>query len=59
MRRYKSHFFLIRSCRNGAGYCILGIDCAVDSDFMLDDLGGDCHSLEAAFSPPVGAPSPP
>jgi len=41
----------IRSCRNGAGYCILGIKCSVDSDFVEDDSGGDCNSLSAAFSP--------
>jgi len=41
----------IRSCRNGAGYCILGIKCSVDSDFVDDDSGGDCNSLSAAFNP--------
>lgn len=41
----------IRSCRNGAGYCILGIKCSVDTDFVDDDSGGDCKSLSAAFSP--------
>jgi len=41
----------IRSCRNGAGYCILGIDCTVDTDFVKDDSGGDCNSLGTAFSP--------
>jgi len=41
----------IRSCRNGAGYCILGIKCNVDTDFVDDDSGGDCDSLSAAFSP--------
>jgi len=41
----------IRSCRNGAGYCILGIKCNVDTDFVDDDSGGNCDSLSAAFSP--------
>jgi len=41
----------IRSCRNGAGYCILGIKCSVDTDFVDDDSGGDCNSLSAAFNP--------
>ena len=45
--------YLCRSCRNGAGYCILGIDCTVDTDFVKDDSGGDCNSLGTAFSPQV------
>jgi len=43
----------IRSCRNGAGYCILGHACNVDSDFVKDELGGNCTGLASAFSPPA------
>lgn len=35
----------IRTCRNGAGYCILGFSCEVDKDFIKDDLGGHCNGL--------------
>lgn len=41
----------IRTCRNGAGYCILGFSCEVDKDFIKDDLGGHCNGLGAAFNP--------
>jgi len=41
----------IQSCRNGAGYCILGFSCEVDKDFMADDLDGNCDGLGAAFNP--------
>ena len=41
----------IQSCRNGAGYCILGFSCEVDKDFTADDLGGNCDGLGAAFNP--------
>jgi len=41
----------IQSCRNGAGYCILGYSCDVDKDFIVDDLGGNCDGLGAAFNP--------
>nr|XP_040564298.1 uncharacterized protein LOC121114404 [Lepeophtheirus salmonis] len=41
----------IRSCRNGAGYCILGFSCEIDNDFEADDLGGHCRGLSAAFNP--------
>jgi len=33
------------------GYCILGISCNVDSDFVEDDLGGHCNRLSEAFNP--------
>lgn len=36
-----------RSCRNGAGYCILGHACNVDSDFVADELGGNCTGAPA------------
>jgi len=41
----------ISTCRNGAGYCILGFSCEVDKDFAKDDLGGHCRGLGAAFNP--------
>ena len=41
----------IDSCRNGAGYCILGYSCEVDKDFTKDDLGGHCKGLSKAFNP--------
>jgi len=41
----------ISTCRNGAGYCILGFSCEVDKDFTKDDLGGHCSGLGAAFNP--------
>lgn len=41
----------IDSCRNGAGYCILGYTCSVDKDFVADDLGGHCRGLSKAFNP--------
>ena len=41
----------ISSCRNGAGYCILGFSCEVDKDFVKDDLGGHCTGLGEAFNP--------
>ena len=41
----------ISSCRNGAGYCILGFSCEVDKDFVQDDLGGHCRGLGEAFNP--------
>ena len=41
----------ISSCRNGAGYCILGFSCEVDKDFVQDDLGGHCKGLGEAFNP--------
>ena len=33
------------------GYCILGLSCSVDSDFVPDDLGGHCDRLSEAFNP--------
>jgi len=41
----------IKECRNRMGYCILGISCSVDSDFVEDDLGGHCNRLSEAFNP--------
>jgi len=41
----------VNSCRRGRGYCVLGFNCAVDRDFVADDLGGHCDGLREAFSP--------
>lgn len=41
----------IKECRNRMGYCILGLSCNVDSDFVKDDLGGHCDRLSEAFNP--------
>ena len=41
----------IKECRNRMGYCILGLSCNVDSDFVPDDLGGHCDRLSEAFNP--------
>jgi len=41
----------IQSCRQGTGYCVLGSDCTVDSDFIKDDSGGNCTNLGNSFNP--------
>ena len=41
----------VGSCRSGRGYCVLGFNCAVDKDFLTDDLGGNCDGLKTAFNP--------
>ena len=41
----------VRSCRAGAGYCLLGLDCTLDEDFLPDDQGGHCDGLRSAFTP--------
>jgi len=41
----------IKECRNRMGYCILGRSCQVDTDFVPDDLGGNCDRLSEAFNP--------
>jgi len=41
----------IKSCRLGSGYCVLGSDCTVDSDFIKDDSGGNCINLGHSFNP--------
>ena len=33
------------------GYCIFGMSCNVDTDFVPDDLGGHCNQLSEAFNP--------
>ncbi|XP_021921009.1 uncharacterized protein LOC110830416 [Zootermopsis nevadensis] len=41
----------VRSCRAGVGYCLLGLDCTLDEDFLPDDQGGHCDGLRSAFTP--------
>ncbi|KAF4529129.1 hypothetical protein B566_EDAN017193 [Ephemera danica] len=41
----------VSTCRDGAGYCLLGSDCTLDHDFSPDDTGGHCNGLRAAFTP--------
>lgn len=41
----------VQSCRNGTGYCLLGLDCTLDDDFLPDDSGGHCSGLKTAFTP--------
>jgi len=41
----------VHSCRAGAGYCLLGLDCTLDEDFLPDDQGGHCDGLRSAFTP--------
>jgi hypothetical protein len=41
----------VPSCRAGAGYCLLGMDCTLDEDFLPDDQGGHCDGLRSAFTP--------
>ncbi|PNF34696.1 hypothetical protein B7P43_G05480 [Cryptotermes secundus] len=41
----------VRSCRAGTGYCLLGLDCTLDEDFLPDDQGGHCDGLRSAFTP--------
>jgi len=41
----------VRSCRDGTGYCLLGLDCTLDEDFLPDDQGGHCDGLRSAFTP--------
>lgn len=41
----------VQSCRNGTGYCLLGLDCTLDDDFIADDTDGHCNGLKNAFTP--------
>jgi hypothetical protein len=41
----------VGTCREGAGYCLLGADCTLDHDFSPDDTGGHCNGLRSAFTP--------
>nr|CAD7194727.1 unnamed protein product [Timema douglasi] len=41
----------VGSCGSGTGYCLLGIDCTMDKDFLPDDDGGHCDGLRSAFTP--------
>lgn len=51
---YFSGLFVITgvsSCRSGSGYCLLGLDCTLDEDFIHDNEGGHCKGLRSAFTP--------
>ncbi|GLG98015.1 Uncharacterized protein GBIM_04654 [Gryllus bimaculatus] len=41
----------VKTCRAGAGYCLLGNDCTLDEDFLPDDRHGHCDGLRSAFTP--------
>lgn len=38
------------TCGAGSGYCLLGIDCSLDQDF-IEDASGHCEGLKGAFTP--------
>lgn len=40
----------VTTCGNSSGYCLLGIDCTMDDDF-LPDPSGHCDGLKRAFTP--------
>ncbi|XP_043208761.1 uncharacterized protein LOC122374217 isoform X1 [Amphibalanus amphitrite] len=42
----------VKTCGDGAGYCMLGANCSADSDFSADP-SGHCVGLRTAFSPPA------
>ncbi|XP_049964300.1 uncharacterized protein LOC126484745 [Schistocerca serialis cubense] len=41
----------VSTCGNGSGYCLLGLDCTLDDDFVADTSGGHCRGLLTAFTP--------
>lgn len=42
----------VRTCGGGAGYCLLGLDCTLDEDFLPDEGEGQhCEGLRSAFTP--------
>lgn len=42
----------VRTCGGGAGYCLLGLDCTLDEDFLPDNGEGQhCEGLRSAFTP--------
>lgn len=41
----------VETCREGSGYCLLGLDCTLDDDFLPDDSSGHCNGLKTAFTP--------
>lgn len=43
----------IESCVDGEGYCMLGMDCTADIDFMAAESGQHCDGLVDAFTPSV------
>ncbi|XP_073997950.1 uncharacterized protein isoform X2 [Rhodnius prolixus] len=40
----------VTTCGAGSGYCLLGIDCSLDQDF-IEDASGHCEGLKGAFTP--------
>nr|XP_018900085.1 PREDICTED: uncharacterized protein LOC109032420 [Bemisia tabaci] len=40
----------VMTCGGGNGYCLLGLDCTLDADF-LPDPQGHCEGLKNAFTP--------
>ncbi|XP_075222517.1 uncharacterized protein LOC142325076 [Lycorma delicatula] len=41
----------VGTCGGGEGYCLLGLDCTLDEDFVPDDEEGHCDGLKSAFTP--------
>ncbi|XP_046687897.1 uncharacterized protein LOC124373575 [Homalodisca vitripennis] len=42
----------VKTCGGGGGYCLLGLDCTLDEDFLPDDEAGHhCEGLRSAFTP--------
>lgn len=40
----------VGTCGHGTGYCLLGIDCTINDDFLSDEKG-HCNGLRTAFTP--------
>lgn len=40
----------VSTCGHGTGYCLLGIDCTINDDFLSDEKG-HCNGLRTAFTP--------
>ncbi|XKL59649.1 hypothetical protein PGB90_000665 [Kerria lacca] len=40
----------VSTCGQGSGYCLLGVDCTVNENFLADD-NGHCKGLRTAFTP--------
>jgi len=40
----------VETCGNGTGYCLLGIDCTLDDEFLPDGTG-HCDGLSKSFTP--------
>ncbi|XP_054284604.1 uncharacterized protein LOC129001348 [Macrosteles quadrilineatus] len=42
----------VKTCGGGGGYCLLGLDCTLDEDFLPDTgVGQHCEGLKSAFTP--------